>query len=52
MKKNKKGIEMEMMVWMLIAIAILVIMVAAYIILRGKGINALDYIKNLFRFRG
>ena len=43
---------MEMLVWMIIAIVILVIMAAAYFILRGKGINALDYVKNLFRFGG
>ena len=48
--KNKKGMEIEMLIWMIIAIVILVIMVVAYMVLRGKGINALDYMKNLFRF--
>lgn len=49
-KKGKKGIEMEMIGWWIIAIVILVIMLVAYFVLKGKGINAIEFIKNIFRF--
>lgn len=48
--RNKKGIEMEMLAWWIIALAVLVIMFLAYMILRGRGIGAIEYIQNLFRF--
>ncbi|MFH1710880.1 MAG: hypothetical protein ABH840_01050 [Nanoarchaeota archaeon] len=48
---NKKGIEIEMLVWWIIAFVILVVAVVGIIILRGKGTGALDFIKNLFRFK-
>jgi len=48
--RGKKGIETEMLGWWIIAIVVLVIMIAGYIILKGKGIDAIEYIKNLFRF--
>ena len=52
MKKriNKKGLEIEMLGWWVIAIVVLIIMVLGFFILKGKGINAIDYIKDLFRF--
>ena len=51
-KKNKKGIEIEMLGWWIIALAVLVLLIIGVVILRAKGINALDYIKDLFRFGG
>ena len=49
--KNKKGMEIETLVWIIIAVVILVVMVTAFIILRGKDVGMIEYIKNLFRFR-
>ena len=50
MKKRIKGMETEMLGWWIIAIAVLVVMVIGYFILKDKGISAIDYIQNLFRF--
>ena len=50
-KLGKKGMELEMLGYWIIAIAILVLLVIGYIVLREKGISALDFIKNLFRFK-
>ncbi len=50
-KKSKKAMEVEMIGWIGIAVAILVIMVVGYIILKGKGSSAIDFIQNLFRLR-
>ncbi len=50
-KKNKKGVETEMLFWMLVAIIVLILVVGGYFFLRGKGFGALDFIKNAFRFR-
>ena len=50
-KKEKRGIELEILAWYLIAIAVLVLAVASYFVLKAKGIDALEYIQNLFRFR-
>jgi len=49
--KNKRGIEMEMIGWWIIALAVLVLLVIGIIYLRSKGLNIIDYVKNLFRFR-
>ena len=52
MKKRigKKGMESEMIGWWIIGVGVLIVMIVAYMILKGKGINAIEYIKNLFRF--
>ena len=50
---NKKGdIEFgdEGIPGWLIALIILAIMLAAFFILKDKGANAIEYIKNMFRF--
>ena len=47
---NKKSIELDMLAWWLIGLAVLVIGVIAYFILTGKLIGGLEFIKNLFRF--
>lgn len=50
--KNKQGaIETEMLGWWIIGIAVLVILVIGLFILSGKGSNAIEYIKSMFRFR-
>lgn len=50
--KNKKGIETEMLIGIIIMVVVLVIMITSFIFLKAKGISAVDFIKNLFRFRG
>jgi len=49
---NKKGIALETLAYILLAVAILVLMVVGYMILTGKGQAALDFIQNLFKFGG
>ena len=49
--KNRKGMEMEMLAWWIAAILVLVVMLVGYFILKAKGIDAIEYLKNLFRFR-
>ena len=48
--KNKKGLEMEVLIWWIIALVVLAVIVFASLVLRDKGVGAMDYIKNLFRF--
>ena len=50
-KKGKKGMEIEMLAWLLIGVLVLVVVVVGYLLLKGKGVGAIEYIKNLFRFR-
>ena len=49
---NKKGIELDLLGWWLIAIAVLVIMFLGYMIFSGKATGAIEFIKNLLRFGG
>ena len=49
--KNKKGMESEMLGWWIFGLAVLVIIVLTIMVMKGKGDSALDFIKNLFRFR-
>lgn len=46
---GKKGIVTEYLPWILIAVAVLVILSITIFVLKGKGISAIDTIKNLFR---
>lgn len=48
---GKKGMEMEILGWWIIALVVLAIMIAGFMILKGKGIGAIEFIKNMFRFR-
>lgn len=48
--KNKKGFELEVLGWWILGIAVLVIVIFGMIILKGKGVGMIDYIKQLFRF--
>ena len=47
---GKRGMEMEFLSWWVIGIVVLIIMVVAILILKDKGINAIEYLKNLLRF--
>jgi len=49
--KSKRGMELEMLGWWIIGLAVLVLVIIGIIILRGKGSSAIDYIKSLFRFK-
>jgi len=50
MIKDKKGLEIEMIGWWVIGLAILAVVVIGLIILKAKGISAIDYLQNLLRF--
>jgi len=49
--KKKRGMEMEMIGWWLIGLAILVIGFIGIMIFKGKGEGAVEFLKNLFRLR-
>ncbi|MDP4039383.1 MAG: hypothetical protein Q8P57_02280 [Candidatus Pacearchaeota archaeon] len=47
----KKGeLTFEVLIPWLIGIGVLILMIALYFILNGKGVSAADYFKNLWRF--
>jgi len=48
--KDKKGIEIEVLGWWILALAVLVIIIFAGIVLIRKGQGGLSYFKDLFRF--
>lgn len=48
---KKRGMESEMLGYVAIALVVLVIMFVGYLILKGKGEGALDFLQNLFRLR-
>jgi len=48
--ERKADIELETLAWWLLALIVLAIMLVAFFVLRSKGINAIEFIKNLFRF--
>lgn len=48
---QKKGMEIEVLGWWIMGLLVLVLLVVASIYLKMKGISAIEYIKNLFRFR-
>jgi hypothetical protein len=50
MKKNKRGMENEILAYWIIAIVVLVIIFAGFFIIKDKGIGAIDYLKSLFSF--
>ncbi len=51
MKKGEKGIVSEYLPWLLIALAILAIIMISIFLLKGKGFEFIEQIKNLFRGR-
>lgn len=48
--KQKRGIEMEFLAWWIIAIVVAILVIGGLIVLKAKGIGALEYLQNLFRF--
>ena len=49
-EKGKRGIAMDFMGWLIIGISVLVVMLIGIFILKDKGMGAIDYLNNLFRF--
>ena len=49
--RNKGDIELETLAWWIIALVVLVIVVFGLFILKGKGIGAIECIKNIFTFK-
>ena len=49
-KNNKRAMELETLGYWIIGLVILVILIVSSIVMRGKGTDALDFVKNLFRF--
>ena len=47
---KKKAMEIELIGWWVIALAVLVIMLLGYMILKGKGVGAIEFLKNMIRF--
>lgn len=50
MKKRRAAFELDSIAWWIIGIAVLVVVVLGLFILKGKGIDAMNYLKNIFRF--
>jgi hypothetical protein len=48
---GKRGIVSDFLPWLLIAIAVLVIIMVGIFIMKGKGIEFIDRINDLFRGR-
>ncbi len=48
---NKKGMELDMLGWILIAVVAMVILLFVIVILSGKGTRAIEFIQNLFKFK-
>lgn len=48
--KNKKGFEISMLLWWLIALAVAVAVIISYIYLRTSGSGLISLIKNFLRF--
>jgi len=49
MTMKKRGIVVDYLPWILIAVAVLVILSITLFIMKDKGVSAIDTIKNLFR---
>lgn len=48
---NKKGVEIQGLIWWIIGICVLVIVLSAYFILKERGVSAIEYLRNVLRFR-
>jgi hypothetical protein len=51
MKNSKKGVVSEYLPWILIALAVLAIILISAFLMKGKGFEFIDQIKNLFSGR-
>ena len=46
---SKKGLELEMIGWWILGLAVLVLVILGIVVLTGKGTGAIDYIKKILR---
>ena len=51
LKNRKATMAIKMVGWWWMALAVLVIMFGGYLIISGKLTDALEYVKNILRFR-
>jgi len=53
MKKNKRGaIELDELVYWILGILVFILVIGIFILLRGKGVGAIEYLRDLLRFGG
>ena len=50
LQKNRKGIAMNYLGWLIIALVVLVLVVVAFIMIKGKQEGGLVFIKDLLRW--
>lgn len=50
LKRGKKGIVWSEIAWWVIGLAVLAIVIVAVMIMRGRGTDLIEQIKNIFRF--
>ena len=48
-RKNNRGIVSDYLPWILIAVAVLVILMIAIFVLKGRGFSLIEQLKSLFR---
>ena len=48
---KKRALELDMLGWLLLGLAVLILVIVIIAILSGKASSAIDFIRNLFRFR-
>jgi len=48
--KKKAAIELDMLGWIVLGAVVFIVILVGYLILKGKGASALEYIKNLLSF--
>jgi hypothetical protein len=51
MRNRKKGVVSEYLPWILIALAVLAIILISAFLMKGKGFEFIDQIKNIFSGR-
>lgn len=49
--KNKASFELENIGWWILALVILGILIIGILIFKDKGLSAIDFITDLFRFK-
>ena len=47
--RNRSGVISEYLPWLLIGIAVLVVIMISIFLLKGKGLEFIDSIKNIFK---
>lgn len=48
---NKRGIELDMLGWILIGLLTLIILFIGIMVLSEKGLDSIDFIKGIFKLR-